>query len=262
MTRQTPKRHVRGVFCVVLGFDMSRVANCDTMGRTASHGWPAAVLKAYAASIGATVRTAQRHAEQNTDDFQRFARGMAGEGVARQAPAPVPPVTVESATLGPPDAPDVVEKEDKELPETGRMLKAAWLMWSEHYRQWHACRGGYKDRMGNIVPTDHPMMLMHAKIIMELRKAYNDAFAKHQAWQIDARRLIPVNEFHAFRSEFLLPVTSLMRNSPPELAPLVNPGNQGQAIAGAQQWLTSRFMPAVERMLEGLAALAPGLKAA
>lgn len=187
---------------------------------------------------------------------------MAGEGVARQAPVTVASVTEESATLGPPTKPDVVEKDDSDLPETGRMLKAAWLMWNEHYRQWHACRGGYKDRMGQTVPTDHPMMLMHAKIIIELRKAYNDAFAKHQAWQIDARRLIPVNEFHAFRSEFLLPVTSLMRNSPPELAPLVNPGNQGQAISGAQQWLTSRFMPAVERMLEGLAALAPALKAA
>lgn len=235
------------------------------MGRIASHGWPATVLKAYAASIGKDVRTAQRHAVAKNPEFERFARGMAGEGVARQVavenmlPAPV---TVENAGTAPPDPPVEVRIDDESLSETGRMLKAAWLMWSEHYRQWHACRGGYKDRMGNIVPTDHPMMLMHAKILMDLRKAYNDALIKHQAWQIDSRRLIPVNEFHAFRSEFLLPVTSLMRNSPPELAALVNPGNQQQAIAGAQQWLTSRFMPAVERMLEGLSALAPSLKAA
>lgn len=233
------------------------------MGRTATHGWSAAVIKAYAESIGATVRTAQRHAAQNTEDFQRFTRGVVGDKVAQAPALPAPaPVDPEMAALGPPAAPPEVSIDDQNLSETGRMLKAAWTMWREHYRQWNACRGGYKDRMGATVQADHPMMLMHAKILIDLRKAYNDAFAKHQAWQIDARRLIPVNEFHAFRSEFLLPVTSLMRNAPPELAPLVNPGNQQQAIAGTQQWLTQRFMPAVERMLEGLAGLAPSLKAA
>jgi hypothetical protein len=181
-----------------------------------------------------------------------------------KAPVDVAPLPVDApmSALGPPAAPPEVGIDDENLSETGRMLKAAWTMWREHYRQWNACRGGGVDRMGKPIPADHPMMLMHAKILIDLRKAYNDAFAKHQSWQIDARRLIPVNEFHAFRSEFLLPVTSLMRNAPPELAPLVNPGNQQQAIAGAQQWLTQRFMPAVERMLEGLAGLAPSLKSA
>lgn len=233
------------------------------MGRTAPHGWSAAVLKAYAESIGATVRTAQRHAAQNTDDFQRFTRGVVGDAMVK-APVDVAPLPVDApiSALGPPAAPPEVGIDDENLSETGRMLKAAWTMWREHYRQWNACRGGGVDRMGKPITADHPMMLMHAKILIDLRKAYNDALAKHQAWQIDARRLIPVNEFHAFRSEFLLPVTSLMRNAPPELAPLVNPGNQQQAIAGAQQWLTQRFMPAVERMLEGLAGLAPSLKSA
>lgn len=233
------------------------------MGRTATHGWPAAVIKAYAESIGATVRTAQRHAAQNTDDFQRFTRGVVGHAMVK-APVDVAPLPADApmSALGPPAAPPEVGIDDENLSETGRMLKAAWTMWREHYRQWNACRGGGVDRMGKPITADHPMMLMHAKILIDLRKAYNDALAKHQAWQIDARRLIPVNEFHAFRSEFLLPVTSLMRNAPPELAPLVNPGNQQQAIAGAQQWLTQRFMPAVERMLEGLAGLAPSLKSA
>lgn len=231
------------------------------MGRTATHGWPAAVIKAYAESIGATVRTAQRHAAQNTDDFQRFTRGVVGDAMVK-APVDVAalPVDAPISALGPPAAPPEVGIDDENLSETGRMLKAAWTMWREHYRQWNACRGGGVDRMGKPITADHPMMLMHAKILIDLRKAYNDALAKHQAWQIDARRLIPVNEFHAFRSEFLLPMTSLIRNAPPELAPLVNPGNQQQAIAGAQQWLTQRFMPAVERMLEGLAGLAPSLK--
>ena len=181
-----------------------------------------------------------------------------------KAPVDVAPLPVDApmSALGPPAAPPEVGIDDENLSETGRMLKAAWTMWREHYRQWNACRGGGVDRLGKPIAADHPMMLMHAKILIDLRKAYNDALAKHQAWQIDARRLIPVNEFHAFRSEFLLPVTSLMRNAPPELAPLVNPGNQQQAIAGAQQWLTQRFMPAVERMLEGLAGLAPSLKSA
>jgi hypothetical protein len=221
------------------------------------------VIKAYAESIGATVRTAQRHAAQNTDDFQRFTRGVVGDAMVK-TPVDVAPLPVDApmSALGPPAAPPEVGIDDENLSETGRMLKAAWTMWREHYRQWNACRGGGVDRMGKPITADHPMMLMHAKILIDLRKAYNDALAKHQSWQIDARRLIPVNEFHAFRSEFLLPVTSLMRNAPPELAPLVNPGNQQQAIAGAQQWLTQRFMPAVERMLEGLAGLAPSLKSA
>lgn len=230
------------------------------MGRTSKHGWPAGVIRAYASSIGKDLRTAQRHAAAENAEFLRFARGMAGEAVSRQMPVesvPVIPITQENAALGPPEAPPEVRTDDESLSESGRMLKAAWLMWSEHYRQWHACRGGYKDRMGQTVLTDHPMMLMHAKVIMDLRKAYNDALAKHQQWQIDNRRLIPVNEFHAFRSEFMLPVTNLIRNMPAEVAPLVNPSNQQQAIKGGQEWIASRFMPAVQRMLDGLTALAP-----
>ncbi len=232
------------------------------MGRTAKHGWPAEVLKAYAASIGATVRTAQRHAEAGHADFERFTRGVVGDAMARKAPE-LPPALVkssDSSALGPPSPPPEAQVDDEHLSPTGRMLKAAWCMWAEHYKQWNACRGGGGvDAMKKPIPPDHPMMLMHAKLLIDLRKAYHDASAKHQAWQIDARRLIAINEFHAFRSEFLLPVTSLMRNSPAELAPLVNPGNQQQAIRGAQEWLTSRFMPAVDRMLQGLSALAPGL---
>ena len=234
------------------------------MGRTAKHGWPAPVLKAYAASIGANVRTAQRHAGSDHPDFVRFSRGMAGENATRQTTdlAIPPPVSAECSALSPPDPPCEVKMDDEALSETGRMLKAAWIMWQSHYREWITCRGGFKNRLNQIVATDHPMMLMHAKMLIELRKAYNDAFAKHQAWQVDNRRLIPVNEFHAFRSEFLLPVTNLMRNMPAEAAGLMNPQNQQQAIRGGTEWIQSRFMPAVQRMLEGLAALAPHATAA
>jgi hypothetical protein len=196
---------------------------------------------------------AQRHAAQNDPEFERFAKGASGEALSR-----MPAEVVHSqGDIAPPALPDELKIADEELSETGQMLKAAWRMWVEHYNQWNYCRGGFKDAMGKTVQTDHPMMLMHSKILMDLRKAYNDAFQKHQAWLVDNRRLIPVNELHAFRSEFLLPVTSLMRNMPAEAAPMMNPNNQHQAIRGGQEWLQQRFMPAVQRMLDGLAALAP-----
>lgn len=233
------------------------------MGRRAQHGWPAAVLAAYAASIGKNVRTAQRHANEGHPDFLRFAQGQAGENIARQSgQISVPPVTADAAALMPPEMPPEVATPDDQLSETGLMLKMAWTMWKSHAEQWRVARGGWMQKDGKPAPTEHAMMLCHAKIIIDLRKAYNDAALKHQQWLVDNRRLIPVNEFEQFRAEFLLPLTSLMRNMPAEAAPLMNPQNQALAIRGGNDWLQQRFMPQVNRLIERLSAFAPQLTAA
>lgn len=230
------------------------------MGRTAKHGWPAAVLQAYAASIGANVRTAQRHASAGNPDFLRFAQGQAGENVLRVVPSEV--VAPVDTALAPPQAPPEVQMRDEDLSETGRMLKAAWQMWASHYADWSVCRGGYKDKFGKDVPPDRPMMIMNAKLLIDLRKDYALAAAKHQAWQVDHRRLIPINEFERLRAEFILPMTNMIRNMPAEAAPLMNPQNQSVAISGGQQWLRERFMPAVQQLLDGFASMMPQMSAA
>lgn len=103
------------------------------------------------------------------------------------------------------------------------------------------------------------MMCVHAKLIMELRKDYDKALAKHQQWQIDNRRLIPANEFHAFRSGFLIPLRNMLKNMPAEAAPLVNPKDQQQAIRGGVEYLHQRLNPQIERALTALDALVPSL---
>lgn len=225
------------------------------MGRRASHGWPAEVLRAYAASIGKDVRTAQRHAAAGNAEFLRFAQVSAVEGVKPREVTMT--VVTESHAMAPPEAPKEVDVPDAELSETGQLLKATWLMWAEHYARWKYNRGGFRDALGKLVEPNDAMMCVHAKLIMDLRKAFMDAQTKHQQWEIDNRRLIPANEFHTFRAEFLIPLRNILKNMPAEMAGLVNPHNQSQAIEGGRQYLQQRLMPQIQRMLDGMSNLTP-----
>lgn len=173
-------------------------------------------------------------------------------------------VTVLSAAspLAPPPPPDSMHLDQSQLPEPEQMRNAAWAMWSEHFAMWRHCLGGHEKGTGKAIPRDVAMAGAQAGLLMKLRADYDKALQKHTQWEIEQRRLIPANEFHAFRSGFLIPLRNMLSNMPAEMAALVNPANQQQAIRGGTEYLINRLMPQIQQCIDGLDHLTPQMQAA
>ncbi len=225
----------------------------------------AAVIKAYALSIGKDVRTAQRHAASNHPDWIRFNQTTMIAAVSQPAAQPMSQAQVgvmaSVSPLAPPDLPADLRAPDSQLAEPERMLKASWLMWSQHFDMWMRCLGG-KDKLGHDIPPDQAMACVHANMLIKLRADYEKALQKHTQWLIDNRRLIPANEFAAFRSAFLIPLRNMLDNMPAEAAPLMNPQDQQTAIRGGREWIINRFNPQLQQAIDALDQLVPSMLAA
>ncbi len=225
----------------------------------------AAVLKAYAASAGVSLRTAQRHAKGGTDDWKRFSQVTMVAGVSRPSTEPMSDVEVtvlaSNSPLAPPRLPESVAGPVEELAEPERMLRAAWEMWAEHFAMWRRCLGGHEKGTGKALARDEVMACGHANMLIKLRADYDKALQKHTQWEIDQRRLIPANEFHAFRAGFLIPLRNMLSNMPAEMAGMVNPSDQQQAIRGATEYLINRLDPQIRQCIENLDRLTPRLAA-
>ncbi len=226
----------------------------------------AAVLKAYASSTGVSVRTAQRHARSGHQDWKRFSQATMVSAVTRSEREPMSAVEVavmaSASPLAPPELPEAVRRDESELAEPERMLRAAWELWSQHFAMWRQCLGGKDPKTKEDLPRDPAMACVQANMLMKLRGDYDKALAKYTQWQIDNRRLIPANEFHAFRSAFLIPLRNLLGNMPAEAAALVNPRDQQQAIKGGTEYLVNRLYPQIQQCLDALDQLTPRLQAA
>lgn len=226
----------------------------------------AGVLKAYANSTGHSVRTAQRHAKSGHPDWKRFSQATMVS--AMQKPAHEPLTAVESTViavaspLAPPPPPDSIHLDQSQLPEPEQMRNAAWAMWAEHFAMWRQCLGGTEKGTGRVIQRDVAMAGAQAGLLMKLRADYDKALQKHTQWQIEQRRLIPANEFHAYRSGFLIPLRNMLANMPAEQAALVNPANQQQAIRGGTEYLLARLMPQIQQCIDGLDHLTPQMQAA
>lgn len=225
----------------------------------------AAVLKAYAASIGGSVRTAQRHAKSQHPDWKRFSQATMVSAMARPASEPMShtevTVLASASPLAPPAPPASVHRDPSELAEPERMLAASWSLWAEHFGMWQRCLGGHEKGTGKPLPRDDAMACVHANMLIKLRADYDRALQKHTQWQIDQRRIIPANEFHAFRSGFLIPLRNMLSNMPAEQAALVNPNNQQQAIKGATDYLINRLMPQIQQCIDSLDQITPSMRA-
>lgn len=130
-------------------------------------------------------------------------------------------------------------------------------MWAEHFAMWRQCLGGTEKGTGRVIARDVAMAGAQAGLLMKLRADYDKALQKHTQWEIDQRRLIPANEFHAFRSGFLIPLRNMLSNMPAEQAALVNPANQQQAIRGGTEYLINRLMPQIQQCIDSLDHLTP-----
>jgi hypothetical protein len=225
----------------------------------------AAVVRAYALSIGKSLRTAQRHVEENHPDWVRFNQTTMIAAVSQPVTQPMSQAQVgvmaSASPLAPPDLPSELRVPDSQLAEPERMLKASWMLWSQHFEMWLRCLGGV-DKLGATIPPDQAMACVHANMLIKLRADYEKAVQKHTQWLIDTRRLISANEFATFRSGFLIPLRNLMQNMPAEAAPLMNPQDQATAIRGGNNWLLNRFNPQLQQAIDALDQLCPSARAA
>jgi hypothetical protein len=220
----------------------------------------ARLVKAYARATGRNIRTAQRHAASAHPDFQRYTQGQACDAVTR-GDAPATPVQVAAATVlspvRPPPPPSVVLKSDAHLSEPERVLKATYLMWDTHFEAWQQClRGAIIAATENTpevtIPADHGMAMAHAALCVKLRADYKKALQDHSQWEIETRRVIPINEFAGLSAEFVAPLGNLMGNMPAELAASVNPQNPTHAFKAMSDWLKDRAQPVISGFITRL----------
>ena len=206
----------------------------------------AKLIQAYAASIGQGVRTAQRHAKKEHPDWVRFVQGQAVMVVKDSRPAAPEQVAAlaSMSPVRPPDEDPTSGKAEVELSEPEMVLRATFEMWQAHFDSWKKCLGG-KER-------DDGMALSHAAACVKLRESYEKALQKFSQWEIEQRRVIPVNEFAAMRSEFVVPLGNLLAGLPAELAVMVNPKDPQFALAAMNGYLQSRLQPAIERLIGGM----------
>lgn len=190
----------------------------------------AGLIKAFADHAKVSLRTAQRYAKTDHDDWKRYVQGQATVAVAK---GPVTPTVV----LPPP-------AELGELPgdvaEPERVLRDTLRMWRAHYDKWDGCMH---------VEQDQALALSHAAMCIKLREAYYEALRDFEQWQVEQRRVIPVNEFAAMRTEVIIPWRNLMQDLPSALARLVNPKDPGYALSQITVYRDTVIKPAVERWL-------------
>ena len=203
----------------------------------------AGLIKAYAASVGVSLRTGQRHAVQDHPDWRRYVQGQAVASV--RTDRPTPPQVEALATMSPlrpPESTTPPAADDAEPKTPADVLEATRRMWADHFKAW-------KDA---IKCADAQLALSHAAACVKLREAYDKALAKFTQWEIEQRRLVPINEFAAVRSEFIIPLGNLLTNMPQELAVSVNPENPAFALGRLTDYLQTRLQPAIHRFITGL----------
>lgn len=226
----------------------------------------AALIKAYCTATGRSLRTGQRHAAEGHDDWTRFTQGQACAAVTtKDALAPsVLQVTALAALspLHPPDLPKPSECSET-MSEPERVMRDAWSMWRTHFDLWqrnlHGAIIPATDKTPEqIIPADQAMACVHAKLCIDLREQYNEALRDFTQWEIEQRRLIPVNEYAATHAEVGIPLANLMSTMPTELAASVNPENSTHAFRVLTDWLQKRAQPAIDAFLRKLEENMPG----
>ena len=214
---------------------------------------------------GISLRTAQRRYPDHPDIKKFFQVGADSSDFSptkNRRSFEIETVLAYDSPLAPPPPPPSIGLDQSTLAEPERMKNAAWLMWAEHFAMWRECLGGTEKGTGRVIPRDVAMAGAQAGLLMKLRADFEKAQAKHTQWEVDQRRLIPANEFHAYRSGFLIPLRNMLSNMPAEQAILVNPANQQQAIKGGTEYLLNRLMPQIQQCIDALDQLTPHLNAA
>lgn len=203
---------------------------------------------AYAKVNNLSVRTAQRHSDPKSPhpDWQRFIGLSAAEAVKQQKKEGAM-TTVGAQALGavspfqPSVMPTFYDVPDEELHPMQLLEKRAWELHSKAFDRW-------KQLMVQI--SDSAMAALYARDLPKMRQDFEQARQKREAWEVEQRMLVTLQEFQSFQAKFLSPLAEMLKNIPTELAALVNPDNPDYARAQFHHWLTDKAEPRIRQMLE------------
>lgn len=212
----------------------------------------AQLKKTFAESHGCDERTARRHFNRNSEDWQAFIakQGREAAELIGKAKACTEGQAVALQVLSPQgvmEKPAVADEVEERLAEPERILKTQWEVYQQASAAW---RKAMTD--GNAIEAH-----MFGQATIKAQEAYYKAKARHAQWELDERQKIPAQEFHAFRAVFLLPLANLIRNLPAHLGPLMNPGDKAYAIRAGQEYIVGTFDPQLSRLISELDAHVP-----
>lgn len=200
--------------------------------------------RAYAAAMGVTSRTAQRHQKDDHPDWARFLGKTAGDALKRGAIEPAAATALAAVSPSrPEERPAFYDHADDGLSVEQLEEKRAWEIHDRTFRTW-------QDMMGDM-RTEAVVSLAFARELPKLRENYEKAKSARVRWEVEQRLMIPAHEFEGFVGKFVVPLAEMLKSLPSELAVLVNPDNPGVARERLMEWLRSKMEPAIQGMLKG-----------
>lgn len=195
--------------------------------------------KEFARWQNTTLRTAQRHAAKNSEQWQEFTRiklaasanlvTLCPDGLGPVRPAP--PSAIEPPEGG--------EEISPSLPEALYMERVQWAIYRDVYSSW---------RMAT-ARCDDISAISFAAMTVKLLPVYLKAKHARRDWEIENRRLLPIEEYQAVRTGFLIPLSGLLDNVENELAMLANPSDPDFAREKILEWKLSRLQPRIQEAI-------------
>lgn len=207
-----------------------------------------AALKAFALSLGQTVRTAQRHKLKNTPEWQRFMGTQLVAAMQKSSGDPRSEVEVEvlgAVSVNAPDADYAPPSDRSQLSEPEQMWKAHWDMWKDTHRRWKQIAGKNSNEDALVASS---LGLAATK----LREACIKAKRDFEDWQQRQRLVIPNSEVQAARQGFWIPFFNLLRNMPAELSAMCDPAIRAEVRRLADDYLVTRLQPQSTQILDDL----------
>lgn len=214
----------------------------------------AQLKKAFAASHGCDERTARRHFNRNSEEWQAFLSKQ-GREAARNLQAALPSTPAQAVAiqiLGPAspaeiEKPSAVDTPDDQLPEPAKILKAQWRIYKQASEAWSRA----------VKEGDEIKAIALGQATIKAQDAFYKAKAKYDQWELDERRKIPATEFHAFRAQFVLPLVNLLRGLPAQLGVIMNPKDNAFAIRVGTEYMVGTVHPQIQRLIAALDDYAP-----
>lgn len=205
--------------------------------------------RAYAAAGGLTLRTAQRHRKQNHPDWTRFigmsasaaVKALEKTGVMDRAGVTALATVSQSR---PEAAPEFVDDDEEGLSQPQIAEIRAWRVHDETFKQW-------KNLLSGGLQVNPVIATGIARELPKLREDYVKARMERIKWEIEERQLIPMHEFVAFCSEFVIPCAGLIDNLDVELPLIANPKDPTFARQAITEWKRSKAVPVIQRMIHG-----------
>lgn len=212
----------------------------------------AGLVKLFEQESGLSLRSAQRHAHNESPEWRQFMSRHAQQSPAVTGKAAGRPEDVTAhMTLLDPDAPPPPPPENKkpgsqdddDFDETGMIAEEVAMR-----TQWRLYKQNRTQAIEWAKKGDANMAGGFARNATEILKSYWSARREWLRAQQEARALVPAGEFDDFKGT-VRAIAMLVRNGGKEIAQEANPQNPDVALRAWERWLAGRLNPQLQALL-------------